>query len=113
MDIISHVLWTNLVFKEVPVAQRSLVVVFGILPDLISFSFIALKHFVRRTMHYTNPPLSALPKYVFKLYNITHSLVIWLAVFLFLKILDIDMAFRLIEIESIENGYSLFQNVKR
>jgi len=90
MDIISHVLWTNLVFKEVPVAQRSLVVVFGILPDLISFSFIALKHFVRRTMHYTNPPLSALPKYVFKLYNITHSLVIWLAIFLILRILNLD-----------------------
>jgi len=90
MDILSHILWTNLVFKEIPVEHRSFVIFFGVLPDLISFSLVNVKNFVKRTMSYENPPKSALPKYVFQLYDITHSLVIWLAVFLVLKILGLD-----------------------
>jgi len=87
MDIISHVLWTNLVFKEIDPPQRAVAVLFGVLPDLISFSFLTVKHFIRKTMHYTDPPLHVFPKYVFKIYNFTHSLIIWLGVFFILKIL--------------------------
>ena len=90
MDILSHALWTNLIFKELPVAQRSLTIFLGVAPDLISFSFLALKHFIRKTMHYTDPPLHVIPRPGFKLYNITHSLVIWLGVFLILKIFGLD-----------------------
>jgi len=90
MDIISHALWANLIFKELPVTQRSAAVIFGVLPDFISFSLILFKHFLRKTMHYSNPPLSVMPWYVFKLYNVTHSLVVWLGVFLFLKIFGLS-----------------------
>ena len=86
MDIISHALWTNLIFKEIEPVQRSVIVAFGVFPDIVSFSFVTLKYFFRKTMHYTDPPLNVFPKYVFKVYNATHSLVIWLAVFLILKI---------------------------
>jgi len=35
MDILSHALWTNLIFKELPTGQRSLAVVFDIAADII------------------------------------------------------------------------------
>jgi membrane-bound metal-dependent hydrolase YbcI (DUF457 family) len=87
MDIISHALWANLVFKELPIEQKNLAVIFGIVPDIISFSFITGKHFIQKTMHFTDPPLSVIPKRVFKLYNFTHSLVIWLAIFFILYLI--------------------------
>jgi hypothetical protein len=90
MDIISHALWTNLIFKEVPSAQRSIIILFGVMPDFISFSYLTLRHFIKKTMHFTDPPLTEIPRPVFKLYNITHSLVIWLGVFLILKVFFLD-----------------------
>lgn len=90
MDIISHALWTNLIFKELPTEQRSLAVFFGVTPDLISFSFITLKTFFRKTMHFVSPALSSFPKYVFRFYDVTHSLVVWLGIFLILKLLGMD-----------------------
>jgi len=90
MDTISHALWTNLIFKEIPVGERSFIIAFGILPDYIAFSLVTVKNFIKRTMSFEEPPMSALPKYVFQLYDITHSLVIWLAVFLVLRLLGLD-----------------------
>ena len=90
MDIISHALYANLIFKEVPLEQRGLICFFSILPDLISFFAIRGRGFLRKVMHYTNPSKNVFPKIVFKLYNLTHSLIIWLFVFLILKILKLD-----------------------
>lgn len=90
MDILSHALWTNLVFKELPVEQRSLAVVFGVIPDIVSFLKIFGKDFIRKTMSYTDPPIENFPKIVFVLYKFTHSLVIWFAVFLILKVFSLD-----------------------
>ncbi len=90
MDIISHALYANLIFKEVPLEQRGLICFFAIIPDLISFVSIMGKGFLRKIMHYTNPPKNTFPKIVFKLYNISHSLIIWVFVFLILKILKLD-----------------------
>jgi hypothetical protein len=84
MDIISHALWANLIFKELPVEQRGLLVTFSVLPDLVSFLGITIKVFFKKTFDYEAPPLSAFPPYVFKLYNFTHSLVIWAGIFLIL-----------------------------
>lgn len=89
MDILSHALWTNLVFKEIPPQQRAWIISFGILPDMISFSFITVKLFIQKTMHFEAPPLESMPPHVFKLYKFTHSLVIWLGIFLLLKLLGL------------------------
>ncbi|MFH1822481.1 MAG: hypothetical protein ABH830_02155 [Patescibacteria group bacterium] len=86
MDLFSHALWTNLVFKELPIEQRSMAIFFGTAPDLVSFSTITLKHFFQKTLHFEAPPLSVIPKYVFKLYNFTQSLVIWVGVFFLFKL---------------------------
>lgn len=89
MDIISHALWTNLVFKELPVEQRIWAISFGVVPDFISFSFLTVRHFFKKTIHF-KPPLRKMPRYVYKLYNITHSLVIWLGIFFVLKIFNLE-----------------------
>lgn len=90
MDILSHALWANLIFKESPTAQRGVVVVFTVMPDFISFSFATLKNFIIKTMHFRDPPYSVLPRRVFILYDITHSLVIWTGVFFILKLFGLD-----------------------
>ncbi len=90
MDILSHALWTNLILKELPPLERGTAIAFGELPDLISFSFILTRHFIRKITSIKEPPLSDMPKYVFSLYNLTHSLIVWLGVFLFLMIIGLD-----------------------
>jgi membrane-bound metal-dependent hydrolase YbcI (DUF457 family) len=90
MDIISHALWTNLIFKELPSEQRSLTVFFGFLPDLISFSFLTVKNFIRKTLRFESDEPFEFPKYVYKLYDFTHSLVVWLGIFFVLKIFGLS-----------------------
>lgn len=90
MDILSHVLWTNLIFKNLPIEQRSLAVAFGVVPDVVSFGKVLGKDFVIKTMHYKNPPLKRFPPIVFKLYKYTHSFVIWVLFFFLLKLLSLD-----------------------
>lgn len=92
MDIVSHALWANLIFKELPVGQRGLLSFFSVLPDLISFLGITVKTFFKKTFDYEAPPLSSFPPYVFKLYNMTHSLVVWAGVFFALYFFNLKIA---------------------
>lgn len=92
MDVLSHALWANLIFKEAPAVQRSVLVVFSVLPDFISFSRIIGKGFLRKVMHYTDPPLSVFPKLVFRLYDFTHSLVVWVGFYLLLRVFNFEHA---------------------
>jgi hypothetical protein len=84
MDIISHALLTNLVFKDAPANERWLAVAFGTLPDLVSFGSMFNSVFLRKILFFKKPPQSLFPAYIMRLYNICHSLIIWLAVFLIL-----------------------------
>lgn len=89
MDILSHALYANLVFQKLPAEQKALAVFLSMAPDLISFCFLTIKNFYKKTMHYTDPPLSVIPRHVFGLYNITHSAVIWTMIFIALSALQI------------------------
>jgi hypothetical protein len=93
MDIISHALWTNLILKDLPVEQRSLAITFSTAPDLISFSFLRIKEFLRKIIHYTDPPLNIIPLQIFHLYNLTHTLVIWGTVGMILYIVNLKLLF--------------------
>lgn len=88
MDIISHALWANLVFKDLP--QRPLAIAFSVMPDFISFARVAVKIFFQRTIIYQESPKKEFPPIVYKLYNFTHSLMIWSAIFFLLKLLNLD-----------------------
>lgn len=84
MDIISHALLTNLVFKDAPEQERWLAIIFGTMPDLVSFGSMFNSVFLRKILFFKKPPKSLFPPYIMVLYDICHSLIVWLAIFLIL-----------------------------
>ena len=88
MDIISHALLTNLVFKDAPTTQRLVATAFGVLPDLVSFGPMFNTLFLRKVLFFKKPPQSLFPPYVMQLYNVFHSLIVWLAIFFLLLIFN-------------------------
>lgn len=86
MDIISHALLTNLVFKDAPEAQRIIATIFGVAPDLVSFGGMFNMTFVKKILFFKKPPAGLFPPYVLKIYAICHSLIVWLFIFLLLLI---------------------------
>jgi membrane-bound metal-dependent hydrolase YbcI (DUF457 family) len=87
MDVIAHALWANLVFKEMP--HREAAIAFSMMPDLVSFVRATGSHFFRRIFSLKSPR-PEFPKIVFRLYDITHSLLLWLVFYLVLKFLGFE-----------------------
>lgn len=85
MDIFSHGLWGGIVFGRK--SRRDFILAFfiSLLPDIISFGFnflLILTGLSPRLNWSGDPlPLSTIPSYVFFLYYITHSFLIFLLVF--------------------------------
>jgi len=107
MEIFSHGLWTNLVFKNLPEKQRYLTVLFSMLPDLITFCFIVPKHYYQRfkenkdvkfttkklynkVKNHNGVPEEKISKSVYLLYNITHSIFVWAIIFGLFKLFGWD-----------------------
>lgn len=90
MDIISHALLTNLVFKDAPLPQRLTATAFGMMPDLVSFGSMFNSVFLRKILFFKKPPQSLFPPYVMVLYNACHSLIIWFAVFIILWVFGLQ-----------------------
>lgn len=86
MDILAHGLWGGVGFYPHGTKRFAAAFVLGVAPDLFSFG---LFHMTRpgwlrlRLVGEISgpPPLSLLPEFVFHAYNLTHSLVIWAALF--------------------------------
>ena len=89
MDIFSHALYANLVFSKLPIEQRALATILSVAPDLCSFSLVSASFFFKRLVNKKKFSLDEIPKYVDDLYNITHSLVIWLGIFLVLILFNL------------------------
>ena len=85
MDIVSHGLWGGIAFGRKDRPSFGLACFFGVLPDLFSFGpfhVAVLLGFAERPRFSPEPPdPSLIPAYVHRLYNVTHSLVVFLAVF--------------------------------
>ncbi len=81
MDIFSHGLWTGVIYSRVSRRIRLWAILFGVLPDLSSFGILFIQSLLLG-WRFGPPQISSLPSYIFILYNITHSLVIWLFIFL-------------------------------
>ena len=81
MDLISHALINNLIFKDIPFKTRWWAIVFGVLPDLVSFSATYKLEFFKKVLFFKKIPHDFIPPLVFKIYQVTHSLVIWAVVF--------------------------------
>ncbi len=91
MDIVSHGLWGGIAFGRKSKRSYWLAFLFGILPDLLAFG----PYFVLTWLGVFNipglprlpniprepPDPSLIPDFVFKVYNISHSLIVFLILF--------------------------------
>ena len=86
MDILSHGLWGAIAFGRRNRPSFWLAFVIGLAPDLLSFGILwmaaALDMAETPDFSHGTPPEATIPQYVHHLYNFTHSLVIFLLVFL-------------------------------
>lgn len=90
MDILSHGLWGGIAFGRRNKKKFWLSFLFGILPDLLSFGpffvliFLSLRPWPKfRIEEPPNVP-DQIPSFVYQIYSITHSLIIFAAIFLLL-----------------------------
>lgn len=88
MDILSHALWTNLMFAEAPIPVRITAIALSVLPDAIPFTPTTVRHFLNRRQPPSKPAGAGEPpvelhfdRWSHRSYDVTHSLPIWLAVF--------------------------------
>lgn len=91
MDIVSHGLWGGITFGRANRRSFGLAVGWGILPDLVPFGpwrLAVLLGLAQQPPHrgWEPPDPSLIPTYVHRLYSVTHSLVVFLAVFTVLGI---------------------------
>ena len=86
MDILSHGLWGAVAFGRRNRPSFWLAFLLGLAPDLLSFGILQLAVWLgmapRPDFSHGTPPESSIPPYVHHLYDVTHSLVIFLALFL-------------------------------
>lgn len=101
MDTFSHGLWGGLVFgRKVTLTKRQkisyflLALLLGMAPDLLSFGPHFLTWALAGFPAYPvapgmegAPAVESLPAYVVPAYNITHSLLVWFASFLLLRLM--------------------------
>ncbi len=79
MDVVAHFLWTfALYFKR---KERWLAALFGVLPDILSFGPFFIVNLLFQGLKFGKPEVSSIPPYIFTIYNLTHSLIIFLFVF--------------------------------
>lgn len=88
MDIISHGLWGSLTFGRCNRRNFWLAFLFGIAPDLLSFGLYLIGVWTGFFDHPDwstgqRPDPSYIPLFVYTLYKYTHSLIIFLLIFLF------------------------------
>lgn len=94
MDVFSHALWGGVAFGRASKRDFALATAIGALPDLIPFT-IPFAHHVWNgivTGAIISPPrpgsgYEGIPDYVFTLYSVTHSLVIFSVVFVILSLM--------------------------
>src|SRR3989338_9551381 len=80
MDIFAHGLWSFGIFHKKKYVWW--VVLFGVLPDILSFGILLIINILGGNFIRGRPSLESLPNWLYSAYNMTHSLIIFLAVFL-------------------------------
>ena len=86
MDVLAHGLWGGVGFLSRGGRAFAAAFVLGLAPDLLSFGLFHLAHprwISQRILGEVSgpPPISILPEFVFHAYNLTHSLLVWSALF--------------------------------
>jgi hypothetical protein len=88
MDILSHALWTNLLFADAPLPVRATAIALSVLPDAIAFAPTTVRHFFARRKGVVKPAKAGGPpaslhfdRWAYRSYDVTHSLPVWTLVF--------------------------------
>jgi membrane-bound metal-dependent hydrolase YbcI (DUF457 family) len=86
MDILSHGLWGGIALGRRSRRSYWTAFGFGVAPDLCSFGLLFAQGLLTHGLDFFDglgrpPDPSAIPAYVHQLYNVTHSLVVFAAVF--------------------------------
>lgn len=79
MDIFAHGLWSYAIFHKKKYVL--LATLFGILPDILSFGIIFMINLINGNFQRGPPLIDSLPRWLFAAYNLTHSFVMFIAVF--------------------------------
>jgi|WetSurMetagenome_2_1015567.scaffolds.fasta_scaffold181981_2 hypothetical protein len=90
MDVISHALWSNLIFKEANTPDQVLAIALGTAPDLLAFGPMMAVQLIRKQRKQWKKVdesnyqeiASAIPNWVYRIYDVTHSIPVWLVGFL-------------------------------
>ena len=84
MDVLAHGLWGGALFGRLPRTRWKWAFLAGIAPDVVAFGPALISRLVTgdfaEWMQPGPPQSSWFPPYVFALYNVTHSLVVWAAI---------------------------------
>ena len=93
MDTISHVLWGKGLFGYRK--YRWLSLLFGALPDLLSFGLYFLFNLISNpsTIRLGKPELSEIPSWVFSLYDFSHSIIIAIIFIVMVYAINKDLYF--------------------
>lgn len=89
MDIVSHWLRWWLAFGRKSKKEYFSAVAWWIMPDLFSFGIFTVSTVLwfNSKVDFSKQDMNQIPDYVHILYNITHSIIIWIIVFLLLRII--------------------------
>jgi hypothetical protein len=94
MDTLSHTLWGYGLFGYERYA--ALAMLFGAMPDLISFGAYMLIQIVQGTWHPGPPPVASLPQWLFTSYAFGHSFIISLSFVSVVALLRRPIAFAML-----------------
>ena len=96
MDTLSHTLWGKGLFGYRK--YGALALLFGALPDLLSFGLYFLVRLLSQGMNieFGRPAVGTIPDWVFTMYNFSHSFIIVLFIFIIAFIIDKDLCFPLL-----------------
>ncbi len=85
MDIFAHGFWSFAIFHRFK--HKWLAAFLGVAPDIFSFGLLFFANIMGGVFHVGKPELESIPPYVFMLYNMTHSLVVFGMVFVLVYVL--------------------------
>lgn len=85
MDFFAHLLWTYIIFHKYKYLKYALLV--AAMPDVLSWGVWMVASLFNDFSWRHNPDLSLLPKWVFTLYGITHSIFVIMFVFLIIYLI--------------------------
>jgi hypothetical protein len=85
MDYFAHGLWSYIFFHRIKKVKYA--VLFGLLPDSLSWLIYLIYNVINNGLRFGHPVLERIPNWVFFLYGISHSLIVFAAVALLLLLI--------------------------